>query len=55
MGQTGAVTTSVRVRPGTYRLAVAVRDDVAAVESAVSLELKVEEAAGRKGKGKDAS
>ncbi|HEX6862819.1 MAG TPA: hypothetical protein VF414_08390, partial [Thermoanaerobaculia bacterium] len=55
MGQTGAFTTSVRVRPGIYRLAVAVRDDVAAVESAVSLELKVEEAAGRKGKGKDAS
>jgi VWFA-related protein len=54
MGQTGAFTTSVRVRPGTYRLAVAVRDDVAAVESAVSLELKVEEA-GKKGKGKDAS
>jgi len=42
MGQTGAFATSVRVRPGVYRLAVAVRDDVAAVESAVSLELKVE-------------
>src|SRR5688572_33335420 len=54
MGQTGAFTTSVRVRPGTWRLAVAVRDDVAAVESAVSLELKVEET-GRKGKEKDAS
>lgn len=54
MGQTGAFATSVRLRPGTYRLAVAVRDDVAAVESAVSLELKVQEA-GRKGKGKDAS
>jgi hypothetical protein len=54
MGQTGAFATSVRVRPGTYRLAVAVRDDVAAIESAVSLDLKVEEA-GKKGKGKDAS
>jgi VWFA-related protein len=54
MGQTGAFATSVRVRPGTYRLAVAVRDDVAAVESAVSLELKVEQT-GKKGKGKDAS
>jgi VWFA-related protein len=52
MGQTGAFTTSVRVRPGAYRLAVAVRDDVAGVESAVSLDLKVEE---KKGKGKDAS
>jgi len=46
MGQTGAFATSVRLRPGVYRLAVAVRDDVAAVESAVSLELKV--ADGRK-------
>ena len=54
MGQTGAFATSVRVRPGTYRLAVAVRDDVASVESAVSLELKVEEA-GKEGKGKDGS
>ncbi|MEA2564623.1 MAG: hypothetical protein QOH06_6127 [Acidobacteriota bacterium] len=54
MGQTGAFATSVRVRPGIYRLAVAVRDDVAAVESAVSLELKVE-GTGKKGKGKDAS
>jgi hypothetical protein len=54
MGQTGAFATSVRVRPGAYRLAVAVRDDVAAVESAVSLELKVEDGR-KKGKGKDAS
>ena len=51
MGQTGAFATSVRVRPGSHRLAVAVRDDVAAVESAVSVALKVEE----KRKGKDAS
>ncbi|HVG06702.1 MAG TPA: VWA domain-containing protein [Thermoanaerobaculia bacterium] len=51
MGQIGAFATSVRVRPGTYRLAVAVRDDVAAVESAVSLELKVQET-GKKGRGK---
>lgn len=50
MGQTGAFATSVRVRPGSHRLAVAVRDDVAAVESAVSLELKVAD----KGKGKNA-
>jgi VWFA-related protein len=55
MGQTGAFATSVRVRPGSYRLAVAVRDDVAAVESAVSLELEVGEPAAKKGKGKDAS
>lgn len=57
MGQTGVYETSVRVRPGQHRLAVAVRDDVAAVESALSLEMKVEEAAkdGKKRKGKDAS
>lgn len=55
MGQTGAFATSVRLRPGAYRLAVAVRDDVAAVESAVSVELKVEDAGRKKGKGKDAS
>lgn len=55
MGQTGAFAASVRVRPGA-RLAVAVRDDVAGVESAVSLDLEVEETvAGKKGKGKDAS
>ncbi|MFL6290767.1 MAG: VWA domain-containing protein [Thermoanaerobaculia bacterium] len=54
MGQTGAFATSVRLRPGIYRLAVAVRDDVAAVESAVSLELKVEDGK-KKGKDKDAS
>ncbi|HET9227219.1 MAG TPA: hypothetical protein VFR31_11160, partial [Thermoanaerobaculia bacterium] len=53
MGQTGAFSTSVRVRPGAHRLAVAVRDDVAGVESAVRVELKVEEQ--KKGKGKDAS
>ena len=52
MGQTGAFSTSVRVRPGSHRLAVAVRDDVAGVESAVSVALKVED---KKGKGKDAS
>lgn len=55
MGQTGAFATSVRVRPGAWRLAVAVRDDVAGVESAVSLDFKVAEPAGKKGKGKDAS
>ena len=43
MGQTGIFETSVRVRPGAHRLAVAVRDDVGAVESAVSLEMKVED------------
>lgn len=55
MGQTGAFATSVRVRPGAWRLAVAVRDDVAGIESAVSLDFKVAEPAGKKGKGKDAS
>ncbi|MFP5286144.1 MAG: VWA domain-containing protein [Thermoanaerobaculia bacterium] len=55
MGQTGAFATSVRVRSGAWRLAVAVRDDVAGVESAVSLDFKVAEPAGKKGKGKDAS
>lgn len=54
MGQTGIFETSVRVRAGAHRLAVAVRDDVGAVESAVSLEMKVEDG-GKKRKGKDAS
>jgi hypothetical protein len=54
MGQTGVYQASLRVRPGTYRVAVAVRDDVAALESAMSVDLEVKEE-GRKGKrGKDA-
>lgn len=54
MGQTGVYQANLRVRPGAYRVAVAVRDDVAAVESAMSVELVVKEE-GKKGKrGKDA-
>lgn len=41
MGQTGSYATSIRVRAGEHRLAVAVRDDVAAVESAVGVDVKV--------------
>lgn len=57
MGQTGSYATSFRVRAGEHRLAVAVRDDVAAVESAVGVDVKVAEAEkvakkrGRRGKG----
>jgi VWFA-related protein len=54
MGQTGVYETSLKVRPGEYRLAVAVRDDVAALDSAVSLDLKVQEEGKKKGRGKDA-
>jgi VWFA-related protein len=54
MGQTGVYETSLRVRPGEYRLAVAVRDDVAALESALSLDLKVQDEGRKKGRGKDA-
>ncbi len=54
MGQTGVYQANLRVRPGSYRLGVAVRDDVAAVESAMSVDLVVKEE-GKKGKrGKDA-
>ncbi|MES1245138.1 MAG: VWA domain-containing protein [Acidobacteriota bacterium] len=54
MGQTGVYQASLRVRPGAYRVAVAVRDDVAAVESAMSVDLVVKDE-GKKGKrGKDA-
>ncbi len=49
MGQTGVYQASLRVRPGTWRVAVAVRDDVAAVESAISVDLVVKEE-GKKGK-----
>lgn len=57
MGQTGSYATSFRVRAGEHRLAVAVRDDVAAVESAVGVDVKVAESEkvakkrGRRGKG----
>jgi VWFA-related protein len=55
MGQTGVFQANLRVRPGSHRVAVAVRDDVAAVESAVSVDLVVKDE-GKKGKrgGKDA-
>lgn len=43
MGQTGSYATSFRARAGEHRLAVAVRDDVAGVESAVGVEVKVGE------------
>lgn len=54
MGQTGVYQANLRVRPGSYRVAVAVRDDVAALESAMSVDLVVKDE-GKKGKrGKDA-
>ncbi len=53
MGQTGVYQSSLRVPPGKYRVAVAVRDDVAAVESAMSVELEVGGADGVKGKRKE--
>lgn len=57
MGQTGSYATSFRARAGEHRLAVAVRDDVAGVESAVGVDVKVAHEAkvakkrGRRGKG----
>lgn len=54
MGQMGSYATSIRLRAGDHRLAVAVRDDVAAVESAVGVEVKVAgeaKAAKRRGRG----
>ncbi|HEX3128328.1 MAG TPA: VWA domain-containing protein [Thermoanaerobaculia bacterium] len=55
MGQTGVYQANLRVRPGAYRVGVAVRDDVAALESAVSVDLVIKDEAGKKGKrGKDA-
>lgn len=54
MGQTGVYQANLRVRPGAYKVAVAVRDDVAALESAMSVDLVVKDE-GKKGKrGKDA-
>jgi VWFA-related protein len=50
MGQTGVYQANLRVRPGTYRVAVAVRDDVAALESAVSVDLVVKAEGKEKGK-----
>jgi hypothetical protein len=54
MGQTGVYQASLRVRPGTYRVAVAARDDVAAVESATSVDLEVREEGKKSKRGKDA-
>ncbi len=50
MGQTGVYQSALRVPPGKHRVAVAVRDDVAAVESALSVDLEVGGAEGAKGK-----
>lgn len=54
MGQTGVYQASLRVRPGSYRVAVAVRDDVAALESAMSVDLVVKEEGKKDRRGKDA-
>lgn len=54
MGQTGVYQANLRVRPGAYRVAVAVRDDVAALESAMSVDLVVKEEEKKGKRGKDA-
>jgi hypothetical protein len=54
MGQTGVYQASLRVRPGTYRVGVAVRDDVAAVESATSADLVVKDEGKKSRRGKNA-
>jgi VWFA-related protein len=50
MGQTGVYQANLRVHPGVYRVAVAVRDDVAALESSTSVDLVVKEEGKEKGK-----
>jgi VWFA-related protein len=54
MGQAGVYQANLRVRPGTYRVAMAVRDDVAALESATSVDLVVKEEGKKSKRGKDA-
>jgi VWFA-related protein len=54
MGQTGVYKANLRVRPGVYRVAVAVRDDVAALESSTSVDLVVKEEGKKSKRGKDA-